>query len=156
MNNEITKLLTERYFKKEDINDWAIKCLEQDYDSSSLRILASMSKWDSDSDLDNYYQRSLKELGWDKIEEEEYLMNYAKILAKEIIEGKSDPIKTSRIIYRIFIDLDYPSELSSWQEIDEMIWDYEHFVKTGEKYYFFHPKEKLISEIKRVSEELIN
>ena len=155
MKDEITQLLAERYFKKEDINYWAIKCLEKGYDSKNLRILASMSKWDSDSELDNYFQRSLKELGWEQIQKQEYLMNYAKILAGEIIEDKADPIKASRKIYQILVDLDYPSELHGWYEIDEMIWDYERFVKTGEKYYFYHPKEKLIDEIKRASEELI-
>ena len=89
MSEEIIKLLAERHFKTDDINDWAIKCLEKRYDSKSLRILASMSKWDSDSELDNYFKRSLKELGWNQIEKEDYLMAYAKILAGEIIEEKN-------------------------------------------------------------------
>ena len=154
MNNEIAKLLAERHFKIDDINDWAIKCLEKGYDSKSLRILASMSKWDSDSELGNYYERSLKELGWNQIEED-YLMSYARMIAGEIIEEKTDPIKAARKIYQILVDLDYPAELQAWHKIDEIIWDFEHFVKTGEKYYFYHPKEKLVDEIKRVSEELI-
>lgn len=155
MNDEVAKLLAERYFRKEDVPDWAIKCLEKEYDSKSLRILASMSKWDSASELDDYLQRSLKELNWDKIERQDYLMKYAEILAQEIIEDKIDPIKAAREIYQIHIDLDYSSELHGWHEIDEMIWDYEHFLKTGEKYYFYRPKEELIFEIIRVSEELI-
>jgi len=155
MNDEISKLLAERYFAEEDVPDWAIKCLEKGYDSKSLRMLASMSKWDSASELDDYLQRSLKELSWDKIETQDYLMKYAEILAQEIIEDKTDPVKASHNIYQILVDLDYPSELHGWYEIDEMIWDYEYFLKTGEQGYWFRPKEQLIFEIKRVSEELI-
>jgi hypothetical protein len=39
--------------------------------------------------------------------------------------------------------------------MDEMIWDYEYFLKTGKKGYFYRPKEELITEIKKVSEELL-
>jgi hypothetical protein len=140
MNDQVAKLLADLFFKKEDIPDWAIKCLEKGYDSKSLRILASMSKWDSASELDNYLQRSLKELSWDKIEKQDYLMKYAKILAHKIIEDKADPIKASRDIYQIYIYLDYPSELRGWYEIDEMIWDYEYFLKTGAQGSWFSPK----------------
>jgi hypothetical protein len=155
MNDEAAKLLAERFLGKIDVCDWSVKCLENDFDSKSLRILASMSKWDSASELDDYFQRSLKELGWDKINKEDYLMQYARIIAQEIVEDKTDPIKASRDIYQILRDLDYPSELHGWYEIDEMIWDFEYFLKTGEQGYWFRPKEQLISEIKKVSEELL-
>ena len=94
-------------------------------------------------------------MGWDEIKTEDYLIRYAEILAKEIIEDKIDSIKASRKIYQILIDADYPAELQAWFEIDEMIWDYEHFLKTGEKNYFYRPKEELIAEIKKASDELI-
>jgi len=155
MTDEIVKLLAARSFRTEDLPDWAINCLEKGFDSKSLRMLASMSKWDSPSELGNYFQRSLKELGWDKIEERDYLMRYAEILAKEIVEDKTDPIKAALEIYGILKTLDYPAELYNFIEIDEMIWDYEYFLKTGEKGYFYHPKEKLVSEIKTISEELL-
>ncbi len=114
-----------------------------------------MSKWDSVSELDNYFQCCLKELGWDKIHKEDYLMQYARIIAQEIVEDKTDPIKSSRDIYQILMDLDYPSELHGWYEIDEMIWDYEYFLKTGNQGYYFRPKEELFKVIKKVSAELI-
>lgn len=155
MNDEIVKFLAEYHWREEELPNWAIRCLEKGYDSKSLRILASMSKRDSASELDTYLQRSLKELGWDKIEKQDYLMRYAKILAREIIENKTDPIKASQTIYKIWVDLDYPQELYDWIEIDEIICDYEHFLKTGEKGYFYRPKEELISEIKKFSEELL-
>ena len=155
MNDEIVKLLAEYHWREEEYPTWAIKCLEKGYDSKSLRILASMSKWDSASELDTYLQRTLKELGWDKIEKQDYLLVYAKILAKEIIEDKTDPVKASQAIYKIWVDLEYPQQLDDWSDIDEMIGDSEYFLKTGNKGFFFRPKEELISEIKKLSEELL-
>jgi hypothetical protein len=155
MSDEIAKLLAERFLNKEYVSDWAIKCLEKGFDSKSLRMLAATNNLDAPSQTDEYFNRALRELGWDKIEIHDYLMQYAKILSREIVEDKTDPIKASREIYQILMDLDYPSELHAWFDFDEMISDYEEFLKTGRKYYFYRPKEELISEIKKASEELI-
>jgi hypothetical protein len=155
VNNAIIKLLAERYFGRIELSDWAIKCLEIGYDSKCLRILASTSKSDSDSELQNYFERSLKELSWDNAYKTDYLLRYAKIVAQEIVENKVDPIKTSLDVYRIFVELDYPSELNGWIDINEMIWDYEYFLKTGIIGHFYRSKEELIGEIKKVSEQLI-
>lgn len=114
-----------------------------------------MSRYDSPSELDDYFRRSLRELGWDNIEKEDYLMRYAEILAREILEDKADALKASQTIYQILVDLDYPKRLQGWFDIDEIIWAYEYFLKTGEQGYFFCPKEELICEIKKVSEELL-
>ncbi|MGI8669366.1 MAG: hypothetical protein ACR2J3_05880 [Aridibacter sp.] len=157
MNNEIIKLLAERYYHDEDISDWAIKCLEKGYDSKSLRMLASMPEsLYTSSETDEYFQRSLKELGWNEIKTEQYLMRYAKIFAEDIIKGETDIIKASRDIYGIFQDLDYPSELHAWFELNEIVWDYEYFLKTGTEGYYFRNKEQLIVEIKKASQEFIN
>lgn len=157
MNDEIIKLLAERYYKKVHISDWAIKCLEKGFDSKSLRMLASMSNFlISPFELDDFFKRTLKELGWNVISSEDYLTRYAKILAREIIEDKTNPLKAARDIYRIFVDLDYPAEFGGfWHELDEMIWDHEYFLKTGTKGYWFRPKEQLTAEIKTASKELL-
>lgn len=143
------------FFQRESTPDWAIRCLEKGFDSKSLRMLASMNEANSASELSEYMNRSLRELGWDEIEKQTYLMRRAEILAEEIVKDETEPIKASREIYQILINLDYPSRLHGWYEIDEMIWDYEHFVKTGEKYYFYRPKEELIDEIKKIAQELL-
>ena len=155
VNEDIVRVLAERFLKKENISDWAIKCLEKGFDSKSLRILAATNNFDPPSQSDEYFNRALEELNWNDIELQDYLVKYAKILATEIIENKVDPIIASRDIFQILIDLDYPPELQAWQEIDEMIWAYEYFLKTGEQDYFYRPKDELISEIKKVSAELI-
>ena len=154
-DDEVVKLLAELSFGQEVVSDWAVRCLEKGFDSKSLRMLASMNNAYSSSELDEYLKRSLKELGWDKIKEQDYLMRYAEILAQEILEGKIDPLKAALLIYDILKDLDYPPELQGFIEIDEMVWDNEYFLKTGEKGYFYRSKEELIAEIKRLSADLI-
>ncbi len=155
INQDIIELLAERWLKKEDISDWAIKCLEKGFDSKNLRILASTNNFDSPFKTDDYFNRTLKELGWDKIERTDCLMEYSKILAQRIVEDRVDAIETSKVIYRILIELDYPSELQAWFEIDEMIFDYNHYLKTKSKGHFYRSKEELELEIKRVSEDLL-
>ena len=157
MNGEIIRLLSERYFKKETVSDWAIKCLEKGHDSKSLRMLATMSdSFTSPFELDDYFERTLSELGWNKISSEEYLMRYTTILAEGIVEKRIDPINSSREIYAILVDLDYPSKLSAWIDINEMIWEYDYSIETGKNDgYWFRPKGKLISIIKQASKELL-
>ncbi len=114
-----------------------------------------MSKADSASEIDTYFRRSLKELGWERLEKQDYLIRYAKILAREIIEDKTDPLSASREIYQILVELEYPPELHGWFELNEMIWEYKYFFQTGNRGYYFLPKEQLIKVIKEVSAELI-
>ena len=156
-NDKIIILLSEldRHLSGE-VNTWAIKCLEQGFDSVSLRILASMYGNYSASELDNYLKRSLKELGWDNIDREAYLIRYAEIVAKQIIDNEKDSLKAAREIYDILLDLEYPSELMSWREVDEMIWDYNYFLKTGNKGHYFLEKEDLVKEINKLARELVD
>ena len=109
----------------------------------------------SASEYDDYLKRSLIELGWNKIEREEYLMRYAEIVAKQIDDNEKEPLKAAREIYEILLDLEYPAELMGWAEIDEMIWDYNYYLKTGIKGHFFLEKEKLIEEIRKLARETI-
>lgn len=156
INQDIIELLAERWLKKDDISNWAIKCLEKGFDSKSLRMIATLNRFDSPFQSDDYFNRALKELGWGKIERNDCLMEYSKILAQKIVEDKVDPLEASEVIYQILVELDYPSELQGWFEIDEMIFDYNYFLKTGSQGHFYRSKEDLIKEIKKVSEEVLN
>lgn len=157
VNDEIVKLLAERFLNKEHVSAWAIKCLEKGFDSKSLRMLASMSdRFISPFELDEYFERTVKELGWDKFERNKILLEYTKILAEEIIKEKTDAIEASREIYLIHVNLHYPAELSAWFEIDEMIWEYDSSLKTGKTGgYFYRSKEELITIIRNASRDLM-
>ena len=157
IDDEVIKRLSELDLHLyNDVNNWAVKCLEKGFDSPSLRILASMQGNYSPSEYDVYLKRSLNELGWDKIARKEYLLRYAKIVAKQIIDEEREPFGAAREIYQILLDLEYPSELYDWIEIDEMIWDYNYYLETGNKGYYFREKEKLIEEIKKMAKETID
>ncbi len=158
MDYEITKLLAERYFKKDDINDWAVKCLEKGFDSPSLRILASMPESIySGSEIDDYLKRALTELGWNKINSVEYLIEYAKILAKGIIENEVDIFNTASEICSIYVDLDRSPDLGDWAYIDEMIWEYNYSLETGNKSgYFYRPKDEIIYLIRKTAKEFLD
>lgn len=157
INDKTIKLLTElELYNSNKITDWAIKCLEAGFDSKSLRMLASMQDYYSSSEYGDYLQRSLKELGWDKIERKEYLLRYAKIVAKQITGNEKDYFEAAREIYKIGLELVYPAELREWIDIDEMIWSYNYFLKTGKKDYYYQDKETIIEEIRRLAKELIS
>ena len=155
IDDKTARLLAERHFNKEPTNDWAIKCLEQGYDSPRLRIVAGMSSAYSPSEFDAELKRALLELGWAEIPPYVYLMQYARILADEIVNGKTDAIEGSSEIYKILQATDAHAELGAWYEIDEMIWDQKYYEKTGEKGYFYIGHYTLISEIKEACAQFL-
>lgn len=158
MNDKIVKLLAKldlQIIGKDESVNWAISCLESGYDSKSLRMLASMNNSFSSSEIDAYLNRSLQELGWDKFEQEDYLMKFAEITAQETLDGKIKDFVAAQYIYTILKKLNYPPRLGGWFEIDEMIWAYNYFIETGEKGYFYRDKSEIETEIRRLSKELL-
>jgi hypothetical protein len=155
IDDKVARLLAERHFSKDPANDWAIKCLEDGYDSRSLRMLASMSPMNSPSEYDDRLRLALEELDWANIPPYVYLMRYARILAEGIVADKSDPIEGSREIYKILQATDGHSELGAWYDIDEMISAEHHFTKTGETTYYYREKEPLISDIKQACSDFL-
>lgn len=155
IDDKIAQLLAERHFDKQPMNDWAVKCLEQGYDSRSLRIVAGMSSAYSPSEFDEELKRALLELGWAEIPAYVYLTQYARILADEIVNDEIDAIEGSREIYRILLATNAHSELGAWYEIDEMIYDQIYYEKTGQKGYFYIGNYTLVSEIKQACQQFL-
>jgi len=153
-NDAIVRLLGVIFLKKQNLPDWAIAALEYGFDSRSLRMLASMNDRDSASELHDYLNRAMIELGWNDLSRPKLLLRYSQFIAVEIIEDKVDPLIASRVIYEILVDLDSPWELMDWYEIDEMIWCHEYFIKTGEKDYYFRERDELVLEIKTAAAKL--
>jgi hypothetical protein len=122
MNLETIKLLAERYMgmaTHEQYIDWAISCLESGIDSKNIRILASLQKPLYSSEIDDYFNRSLKDLGWELPEPKECIIEYARSFAKEIVAGQVGPLEGCRKIYRVVVALEYPRELMSWLYLDD-------------------------------------
>lgn len=122
MNFETNKILAERHLgsaTSEDFVDWAVACLESNLDSKNIRILASLRKPLYSSEVDDYFNRSLKDLGWTMPEPRECLLEYARSIAKQIVSGDLPPLEGCRKIYDVVVALQYPRELMAWLYLDE-------------------------------------
>jgi len=155
IDERTAQLLAERHFANEPAYDWAVKCLEAGFDSSSLRMLASMTAADSPSEIDNMVGRVFRENGWNEIDPYLYLMRYARTVAEGILSSKTDPIQGSHEIYRILRATDGHSELSAWWDIDEMISARDHFAKTGTTDYYYRGDAQLFAEIKNACADFL-
>ena len=124
MDSTTNNLLAERYLGSvtyEDYIDWAVKCLESDIDSKNIRILASLQKLSDSYEVENYFNRSLNDLGWKVPDERECLMAYARGFAEQIVSGAISPVEGCDRIYRIVLALQYPREMSCWIFLDERL-----------------------------------
>lgn len=154
--DEVTaRLLTSRYMRREPAYDWAINCLEAGFDSQSLRMLASMNAADSGSEIENMVRRVYEEQGWTGIEPELYLLLDARLLAKDILEGRKDAIEGSKDMFTLLQATDGHSLLSAWWNIDEALFDRERFKLTGETGVFYTDDETLIEEIRQSCANLV-
>ena len=122
VNVETNNLLAGRYLgwlTYEEYVDWAVGCLESGLDSKNIRILASLRKPLYSSEVENYFNRSLHDLGWHLPDRKECLMEYARGSAREIVTGTISPLDGCRKIYRVVVSLQYPKELMPWVYLDE-------------------------------------
>ena len=103
----------------EEYVDWAVSCLEAGMDSKNICILASLQKPLYSSEVDDYFNRSLKDLGWELPPPKECIMEYARILAEEILTSRVTPLEGCNKIYEVVLSLSYPRELMSWLYLDE-------------------------------------
>lgn len=122
MNSETVKIMAERCLGSatyEDYVEWARACLAANVDSKSMRILASLQKPLYSSEVDDYFYRSLNELGWTMMEERECLFRYAGQVAQQILSNVLPPLEGCRKIYHIADALEYPNDLIAWLYLDE-------------------------------------
>ena len=122
MNSETLTIIAKRYLSSarcEDYVEWARACLETSVDSKSIRILASLQKPLYSSEVDEYFYRALKELGWTMLDERESLLGYARLVAQQILSAELAPWEGCRTMYRIMTALEYPDELRAWFFLDE-------------------------------------
>ena len=117
MNSETNKLLAERHMglaTSEDYVRWAVACLESDVDSKNIRILASLQKPLYSSEVDDYFNRCMEDLGWTMPEPRECLLQYARNVAQQILSNDLSPLDGCSKIFHIAAALNLPRELSPW------------------------------------------
>ena len=122
MNRETIRLLAEKYMQLaiyESFVDWAGSSLEAGFDTKSIRILASLQKPLFPTEVEDYFYRSLKELGWELPEPKECVIEYARFFAEEILSDKVSPVEGCRRIYQVAVFLEYPRELMNWFYLDD-------------------------------------
>ena len=103
----------------EDYVEWALSELEAGVDTPNLCILAGLTKplywWD----LEHHFDKTLDELKVILPQREHFLLQCARKIAGEIVSGSIAPVAGCHKIYKIFLVLEYPSELSNWLYLDE-------------------------------------
>jgi hypothetical protein len=118
MNEETKQFFLKLYLQQitnGDYVDWAITCLEEGFDSKSLRLLAGMSKTHSiKADFKDLFRHSLSELNWNYLDKKESLFNHAKEIAKQILADEIESVEAVDKIHEICVHLDYPNELEIW------------------------------------------
>jgi hypothetical protein len=98
----LLKLLVERAAgaaTTEDIVSWAQNALELGDDSPSLRILAGLVMPADLSDVEFYFQRTLRELGWTLTDPEALMWLYARQIASDILRGAVPSMEGCRQLY---------------------------------------------------------
>ncbi len=101
--------------------DWAIEQLVKGIETPSVKILASFMKPLYKPELEEYFYKSLDELGWGFPPFIENARICVKYLAEKILDGSLEPIKGAHEIYTYVRDLNYPEDLIVWLEIDDYI-----------------------------------
>jgi hypothetical protein len=94
--------------------DGAVDCLESGLDSRNIRILASLGTPFYSSEVEKYFDRSLQDLGWNQPGRFECLIEYARSLTDQIVNGTVTPVLGCDRIYRVCVALNYSSALMTW------------------------------------------
>ncbi|MEH7467005.1 hypothetical protein V7195_10805, partial [Priestia megaterium] len=105
---------------------WALSMLEHEQDSLSLSILASLQPPYNLFEIEDYFQRTLKELSLLKPSEQkctDYLI-YTRL--QTIVQHEERALTEANHLYNMFIELDCPTKLVGWLEISDMIDDYQY------------------------------
>lgn len=121
--NEATKQFFVKLYLQQAANadyvDWAFACLEEDFDSKSLRLLAGLNKNHSiKADFEELFRQAISELGWNYPNEKEVLLNHSKEIAKKILSGEIKEAKGCELINDIYFELGFPPELEVWTYLD--------------------------------------
>jgi hypothetical protein len=104
-----------------DYVDWAGEMLVQGYDSYSLRILAGLDRFASPFEAEDYFLRSVKELGLSIPDSENAIRAYACVIAQQISEGEITSQEGVRALYKICIATEYERDFVVWLELDDAL-----------------------------------
>ena len=120
--------------RPKDYGAWAESLLMAGEDSENVAILAgiALEKYPDTHDLEDYFQRSLRDLSLTLPTETNSLQSYAAYLCEQMVLGNLKPEQGLRILQTFYSRSDYEPIFSIWDELDEDI----YFVKNGEDCIF--------------------
>jgi hypothetical protein len=112
-----------------DYVDWAVEMLVHGYDSHSLRILASLDRFATAFEAEDYFYRSFNELNLKPPDSDTAVRAYACEIARRMIEGKITGHDGVRALYGICIETDYARDFIIWYQLHEAL-DSLHYGQT--------------------------
>ncbi|GIO41557.1 hypothetical protein [Paenibacillus apis] len=119
-----------------DYLNWAYRMIEEDQESKSLYMLSSMEETENIFRYQDYFNRSLSELGITIPDFEDCAREIIRKLCLEIVNKTKDPFEATKDIFKVTFEIDYPADLSVWINLDEgidrIIYDDEYY-KPDEK-----------------------
>ncbi|PAD74698.1 hypothetical protein [Paenibacillus campinasensis] len=119
-----------------DYLEWAYRMIEEDQESNSLYMLASMEETENIFKYQDYFNRSLGELEITIPDFEDCAREIIRELCLKIVNKTRDPFEVTRDIFKVTFEIDYPADLSVWVNLDDgidrIIYDDEYY-KPDEK-----------------------
>lgn len=128
------------------LSDWAAHNIEKGIETESLILLAGLTPSDF-NEASVLLKSVISELGLRWPTKNLLGLAYAKIIAKDILEGRIQPNDGCAMIGEINFDLDWPTELSSFGMLSHEQTDHESIGITSES---------VIPEIMSAAKELAN
>jgi archaellin len=129
--------------------NWAMNLLENNIETENLAILATLLKPINEFEVDEYFNRVLRELNTLMPSKPQAIEGYAKVLAKEVIEGSITPESGASKIYEANVQLGYVQQLSEFVDLDDE-WYCEHIYGWSKE----QRKEEIIRASKAAFESL--
>ena len=108
------EILAWKYLNKsvdEKWSDWAVEMMMAGYETEHLIELAGIEKPFNQFELHELIEKVFLELNLDYKNQDKIVTNYVTFLAKGVLNGSRDMLKTLRDLKDLYIALDYDSKL---------------------------------------------
>ena len=115
--DETRELFARRHMDRatgEDLIAWAALMLEAGSGARNVGILAGLTASEA-AEAEEYFARSLRELGWPEPERNESLLWYAHDAAAKVLREELTPREGCGRVYEAALALKFPRELTRWQ-----------------------------------------
>ncbi|MDB2358102.1 hypothetical protein N9V86_03180 [Opitutales bacterium] len=114
-----------KHAREEEYVEWATHMLEEGHETPSLCILAGLEPLLNHFEIQDYFKRSLRELGIERKQKEEEIRIYATETVRHILDESIDYKTGVSLLSSVCISCDYPSYLMDWYSLDDAISDIE-------------------------------